>query len=426
MAETIRNGLHGFFTEITGLFIDMSPYLLLGMIMVAVLKLFFNKNIVRHHLGGGGVWPLIKAALLGVPLPLCSCGVIPTAVYMKSSGASKPSVLSFLISTPQTGADSIIATYGMMGPVFAVFRPLAAFVMGIFGGIAEAVTGRNSTDTISRSNDAVDGPKRWRQRVPFALKYAFGEFLDDIAIQFIIGLTAAALISLALPDNFFMTHTVLRSGILGMVLVILAGTPMYICATASIPIAVALLEKGISPGVAYVFLVVGPATNIASLSVLYKTLGKKTTAVYLAVIIAGGVFFGYGLNAVFTLLDRSPRLIHAAHTHSGDNSWFGVVTAVLLAGLLMMSIGRTINARWRGRRAAGGAAMKKNTITLRVNGMTCGHCAANVKSALAAVPGVTEAKVDLAAKRAEVSGDNIDRAQVRQAVRDAGYDPAPR
>ena len=293
--------VQGLLYETYLMFIEMAPYLLLGVIFVAFLNLFLTKQFVKNQIGKNNIWSIFKASIFGIPLPLCSCGVIPTAVYLSDSKASKSSVISFLISTPQTGVDSIIATYGMMGPVFAIFRPIAALFMGIFGGLlintfkVESKDRKNAFSlNVLGSKDEVE-KKPLTQRIKSTLRYSFVEFIDDIVLQFLVGLLIAGAISYFVPAEF-LEGTGLKSGFGGMLLMIVIGAPMYICATASIPIAVSLMLKGFSPGVAFVFLAVGPATNAASFAILSKSLGKQIVIVYLLIVMILSIISGYILD----------------------------------------------------------------------------------------------------------------------------------
>ncbi|RLC50582.1 MAG: permease [Candidatus Cloacimonadota bacterium] len=379
----------------------------------------FKKDFVAKHLGKNNLFSVIKAAILGVPLPLCSCGVIPTALFLRKKKASKGAVLSFLISTPQTGVDSIIATYGMMGPIFAIFRPLAAFVTGIIGGIAanfldkeeEQIT--DEEDKFECDTCEIEEPHSHTvlERVTSGLKYAFVEFLDDITIQLIVGIIIAGLISYIIPDNFFQNFG--GDGILGMLIMIAVGIPLYVCATASIPIAVSLILKGISPGAAFVFLVVGPATNAATITLISRALGKKTIAIYLSVISVFAILGGFLLNYIFTIIDK-PELLIMDHTK--ESSVFTVITVVLFSILLILSIYRKIRIKFK--KPELGSEMPNKTFL--IEGMTCNHCVANVKDAITGIEGVQEVKINLTQKNAVVDGD-YNSEDVKSAITKAGY-----
>jgi uncharacterized protein len=311
--------------EIITIFKDMAPYLFLGLTIAGILDVFFDKSFILKHLGKNNLASVIKASVLGVPIPLCSCGVIPTAISLKKSKASQGAVVSFLISTPQTGVDSIAATYGMMGPVFAIFRPIVSFVMGIVGGVLTNITHKDIEKKQGSSEELCEScqsaqklakQKTISQKIIDAAKYAYFDFLDGIAVNLVVGMVIAGFISFLIPDNFFTQY--LNNEFLTMLLMIVAGVPLYICATASIPVAVSLILKGISPGAAFVFLAVGPATNAATITVLLKELGRKVLFIYLSVIIIGSLMAGYILNAIYNFWDVSAlnSLNHAHHAHT--------------------------------------------------------------------------------------------------------------
>ncbi|MFN3270763.1 MAG: permease, partial [Candidatus Kapaibacteriota bacterium] len=301
-----------FLHKVWALFLEMSPYLLLGISFVAILDLFVSKSFIAKQVSRNNLGSIVKTAVFGIPLPLCSCGVVPTSVYLEKSGASKPSVVSFLISTPQTGIDSIVATYGMLGPIFAIFRPLAAFVMGIIGGIVTMFF-QNSFHNKDRVKDNFqfdeielikDG--NFLNRAKKSLRYAFVEFVDDISTQFLVGLIIAGAIAYFVPDDFFASYLG-NNKALGLLAIILFAIPMYVCATASIPIAVSLMMKGFSPGIAYVFLVAGPVTNAASIVILAKVLGKKLIIIYILTVIILAILFGLLLDWIFIITGINPH-----------------------------------------------------------------------------------------------------------------------
>ncbi|MBN2627680.1 MAG: permease, partial [Spirochaetales bacterium] len=319
--------------EVLLLFTQMSPYLLLGVSVAGLLSVFVKRDLVARHVGGHNAGSVIKASLLGVPLPLCSCGVIPTASYLKKYGASKPAVMSFLISTPQTGVDSIAATWGMLGPLFALFKAVTALFTGIFGGLVSFLFDKDGS-----SEETQVGPEReeetlsLKSRLSRFADFAYKESIDDIAVNFLVGLVLAALISLLIPDNFF-EGTLFGSGFLSMLLMVIIGIPMYVCSTSSIPIAVSLILKGFSPGAAYVFLVAGPATNAATLAILAKVLGRKQTLAYLGTIIAGSLIFGALMNriTIMTGWEFTGSLMHYHEAPGLGDYFFSGLFFLLLA-----------------------------------------------------------------------------------------------
>ncbi len=433
--------------EIWTLFLEMAPYMIFGLFFVGVLHLFFTKALVLKHIGDNSLLSVFKAAIFGIPLPLCSCGVIPTAVYMKKNGAASSATTSFLISTPQTGIDSIIATYGMMGWVFAIFRPIAALIMGLTGGMLVAAFGKRKpqkqSPDLQKANEDLTGmfsiigqePVNQAQQETCSdgscgcesneekapegnklykmFKYAFVEFLDDISIQFVAGVIISGLIAYFIPDNFFEQGT-LNSGILGMLLMIVVGIPMYICATASIPIAVTLMLKGFSPGVAFVFLAVGPATNAASLTILMNTLGKKIVSIYLGSVIVLSILMGYILDYIFSFMDFSPQLMLMDHQHELLSYEIKLVAGLSFGLLLLASIYRKYF------RKSKKEIVMDTTQEFNIEGMSCNHCSNNVESAVKALPGVTGVMVNLTEKKALVAGD-ISKHKIIEAIEKVGY-----
>jgi uncharacterized membrane protein YraQ (UPF0718 family) len=287
---------------------EMSPYLLFGFLVAGLLSVFVSRPLVQRHLGGRGLWPLLKASIFGIPLPLCSCGVIPVSVSLHKHGASKGSTIAFLLSTPQTGVDSIFVTLSLLGPVFAIFRPLAAFVTGTVGGVFVNLFGEPEDDNKQSHTDCTDECCRGGKlggRLIAGLKYGFMTLPRDIGKAMLVGLIIAAIISVAVPDGFFAEK--LGTGIFAMVVMMFLGIPVYVCATASVPVAAALIMKGLTPGAALVFLMTGPATNAAGLVTVWKTLGRRTAIIYLLTVagcaLAGGILLdviasGVDINVV--------------------------------------------------------------------------------------------------------------------------------
>jgi len=278
--------------------VEMSPYLLFGFFVAGILSVFISQPLVERHLGGRGVWPLIKASLFGIPLPLCSCGVIPVSISLYKHGASKGSTISFLLSTPQTGVDSIFVTLSLLGPIFAIFRPLAALVTGVVGGALVDVFSRDKKDMNqppSKCTDECCANDNKIRKVVGGLKYGFVTLPRDIGKAMLVGLVVAAFISALVPDGYFAEK--LGTGIFAMVIMMILGIPVYVCATASVPVAAALILKGLTPGAAFVFLMTGPATNAASFITIWKALGRTTAITCLATVagcaLLGGILLDY-------------------------------------------------------------------------------------------------------------------------------------
>ena len=283
---------------------EMSPYLLFGFAVAGVLSVFINAQLVERHLGGAGFWPVFKASLFGVPLPLCSCGVIPVSISLHKHGASKGATISFLLSTPQTGVDSILVTYGLMGPIFAIFRPIAAFITGLVGGSAVNIFERHDSHTPEEKKetctDSCCSHGKKENRFIRAAKHGFVTLPADIGRAMFAGLIIAALISALVPEDFFAdTLAVSGGGIIAMLVMMVLGVPVYVCATASVPIAVALIAKGLNPGAAMVFLMTGPATNAATLVTLASQVGKRSAIIFLLTVLVSSLVCGIILDAIF-------------------------------------------------------------------------------------------------------------------------------
>ena len=259
---------------------QMAPYLLLGFFAAGILSVCLSPAWVERHLGGRGPAPVIKASLFGVPLPLCSCGVLPVATSIRRHGASPAATTAFLLSTPQTGVDSIAVTYALLGPLFAIFRPIAAFVTGIAGGYFVQVFGesQHSTETTDSNPPCCHEPccdKVSQQNVIVrSLRYGFITLARDISGPLLIGVLIAGGIAALVPADSLTAY--LGGGVLSILILMAVGVPIYVCATASVPIAYGFMQMGASSGAALAFLIAGPATNPAAFTTIWKVLGGKT------------------------------------------------------------------------------------------------------------------------------------------------------
>lgn len=435
---------------------QMSPYLLFGFLIAGILSVFIRPELVEKHLGSGGVSSIFKASLFGVPLPLCSCGVIPVSAGLRRQGASRGAVVSFLISTPQTGIDSILVTYGMMGGIFAIFRPIMAFVSGIIGGIITSVFERLfklpavGTAYSCSANASSKGPnlpingaeigsccsghfvdpggdsccktdystrdhnhriehsadhktayikegldtKKIVDRFIAALKYGFITLLSDIARPLLVGIILAGLISAIVPEDYFARY--LNSRFISMLVMMLVGLPIYVCATASVPIAAMLILKGVSPGAAFVFLMTGPATNAATITVIAHMLGKRLVAVYIATVVVLAFIGGYTIDWIFDQSGYTPVVGVARMLPE----WVTFGSSIILIALLAYSLSdrlrdfvdnRVISklvyrVGLRGRSGADSesesikdAVGAVKTIEIYVDGMSCKHCEDTVR-----------------------------------------------
>jgi len=292
--------------------LEAAPWLLLGMIIGGLLKAWIPTTFMERHLGGQGILPIIKAAILGAPLPLCSCGVIPAALGLRKAGASKRATISFLVSTPETGVDSVAITYALLGPFMAVVRPIAAIfsalAAGLLAGRSEApampihdipvkvtscCSSTESEESCCGSEDGESTAEGFMARSLDGLRYSFGQLLDDMLLWLIVGLLFAAIIKTFVPATFMAQW---GSGLPAMLLMTVIGIPMYVCATASTPIAAGLMLAGVSPGVALVFLMAGPATNISTLGIITRELGKQAITGYLIGVISIALLSGLAVD----------------------------------------------------------------------------------------------------------------------------------
>jgi uncharacterized membrane protein YraQ (UPF0718 family)/copper chaperone CopZ len=391
----------------------MSPYLLLGFLAAGALFACIPPEWIERQLGGRGLLPVVKAAAFGVPLPLCSCGVIPVGASLRRHGASRGAATAFIISTPQTGVDSILVTYSLLGGVFAVFRPLVALVSGTIGGWLVSLVSRREDGQRTRvpgGQEACCAPQGARGRLLAALRYGLVSLPRDLARPLIVGLLIAGAISAAVPDDFF--KGMLGGGIGGMVLMMLVGMPLYVCATASVPVAASLVLKGVSPGAALVFLMTGPATNAATVATVWRLLGRRSALVYLATValtaLAAGLLLdhvvaGQGLSVTASPAWMLPAPVKTACAFA--------LLAILAATFLPVTSGKA------------GAPLpdELEAVTISVQGLHCSNCVASVARALRECSGVVAADIDLKAGKAFVRGRDFDVEALQRAVEEVGY-----
>lgn len=352
---------------------ESGPYLLVGFAIAGFLAVFVPTRWVARRLGGDDTRSVATAALIGVPVPLCSCSVIPTATQLRRSGASRGATTSFLISTPETGVDSIGATWALMDPLMTVIRPLAAFITAFASGVTVNLFGgegpgaeepgvaapepaggsccSHTADTAADHGHSHDHDHDHDHDAPEdgtvfsrAMRYAFGTLLDDLTPWFIIGFAISATIVVAVPDGFF--EGTLFTGWTAMLAMLIAGVPLYVCATASTPIAAAMMAKGLEPGAALVFLLAGPATNVATILVVRDLLGVRALASYLGSIAVVSLLLGTAVNAVYPALGFDPRDMDVA-PGAMEHGVVSTVSGLILAALLLRSAIKTrVSARF--------------------------------------------------------------------------------
>ncbi len=500
-----------FVREFITLFSEMAPFLLLGFLLAGILHVWVPNHLYVPKIAKSNFASVLWAALFGVPLPICSCGVIPTSIAIRKEGASKGASVSFLISTPATGVDSILATYSLLGLPFAILRPVAAFVTALFGGVLTnfATRGEESRDAVAglRSEPANlkhehehhhqdielcdcgdhgdcddddcecgehhhgDGASAttFTEKVKETFRYGLVNMVGDVSKWLMIGLVLGALISAFVPNELFLALR--EKPILCMVCVLLLAMPMYTCATGSIPLALALVAKGITPGAALVLLMAGPATSIASMLVVGKAFGKRTLVAYLFSIAFGAMFFGFIVDTFFmdTFLSAMlPQGSAECHGHEALGV-FDYICAGLLAVFMLYAKfahkccdghcgcgcgcadsckcgdscghdhehcecedhcdehenGKSCGCQEHSNHDHHHEHSEPVSKTYRVNGMNCSHCKACVEKAVRSLDGIVLAVADVASKSLHVEwhdDDDIDEFALKTAVEEAGFE----
>ena len=398
-----------YFLSLLNVVCEMAPYLLLGFLIAGILHVFVPQGFYRRYLSKDNKWAVLWAALLGVPLPLCSCGVIPTAIGLRNEKASKGAVASFLIATPQTGIDSILATFSLMGLGFAIIRPVAALVTGVCGGLLVNRLAPEDDAVISSgpSCSVEAGNKIWR-----VLKYAYFKMIQDIGGRLVIGLLVAALIQVAIPDEFFLHFG--KQPLLQMLVILIVAVPMYICSTGSIPVAAALIMKGLSPGAALVMLMAGPAVNLASILVVRKAMGRRFTWIYLLVIVCFAILFGLLVNAIGIAVKPMAAVDPCCAEEAMMPGTFKLICAIALTLLIIFALTMKLFERFSHKDS------DPDTTVYAVEGMNCSHCEAAVCRAVEDIPGVESASASASRKTLTIKGAAAEDA-IRSAVEKAGY-----
>jgi uncharacterized membrane protein YraQ (UPF0718 family) len=337
------------------LLLDSAVYVLFGILVGGLLKMFLSPSYVARHLGHGRFASVFKASLLGIPIPLCSCGVLPAAASLKKQGANNGATTAFLISTPESGVDSISITWALLDPIMTVARPVAAFLTAFVAGVGENLVNPPAKDEVMipdmscpvdnccSGDDCIPevhaSHHGWFERARAGIGYAVGDLWADLAGWFVVGLLLAGVITAVVPEELMTAY--LGGGILSMLLMLAVGVPLYICATASTPIAAALILKGVSPGAALVFLLVGPATNMASLSVLLGMLGRRAVAFYLAAIALVSVACGLAVDAVYSAAGINARAV-VGEAAEFVPAWLRLGGAIVLIAISLKPLGRSL------------------------------------------------------------------------------------
>ena len=333
-----------FFCGIWEIFQLLAPFMLIGLLLAGILHVFIPRHMIQRLMGGKGLLSVITSAAIGIPLPICSCAVVPVSIELCRKGASKPSIMSFLITTPESGSDSILITWGLLGPFMAIARPIASFFSALLAGFfaigllrdsdKNEVGEKEDTGCHDHGEECLDDESYAGifQSFKRIWSYAFKKMADEIVFSLLVGLLLAGLIIVAFPDNLAMYG--LEKGVIPMLIMLVVSVPLYMCASASTPIAAALIVKGISPGAAMVFLLAGPATNVTTIVMLTKQFGGRFVRIYLACIIGGALISGCVFDYLLVLSGTHiiPTMSMDSHSIIGTFQW---VSALLLIALIV-------------------------------------------------------------------------------------------
>lgn len=380
--------------------LQLSPWLLLGAAAAGVLHVLLPRDFARRQFRGfGGVG---KAVALGVPLPLCSCGVIPAGLGLKKDGASDGAAVGFLISTPQTGVDSLLVSASFLGWPFTIFKCASALLMGLVGG---GITESLHTEAA--------GIERLEEATAPQSTIGFFEHMVDVIRPIwkwiVLGVVASAAITVWIPPGAIAGWSNIHPALAGLAALTIA-LPLYVCATASVPIAAALIAQGMPTGAALVFLMAGPATNIATIGAVKRAFGGRVLSAYLATVIVGSVGLAYVYDAFI------PFEALGTMTHEHGHPWWAWASAFVLGGLFFYFVLDDLRSLWLRRSAPAGPAV----VTLDVEGLTCNNCVRKLERALRHADGVTSAMVSLKPGQATVEGSAA-AADLEAVVRAAGY-----
>ena len=382
--------------ELWQILLELSPSLLLGLFIAGLMHVYLPPDLIHRGLNRPTMRSVARASLLGVPLPLCSCGVIPTALGLRKEGASPGATTAFMISTPQTGVDSILVSATFLGWPFALFKLVAAFVTGLAGGaLVNRFVPADSPAACAPAGLSAE-VRRERGGLVGALRYALFDLLAAIDLWLIGGVLVAALVTTLTPPDFF-AGQLWAQGLLGMLVVLAISLPLYVCTTASVPIAASLIAAGMPAGSALVFLMAGPATNVATIGAVYRTLGRPVLGLYLGTVVIMSLLFGL----VFEQLLAVSTAEAIAHAHGTD--WIAVLSTIVLLSLLALLSVRRLRARM-----ASPMPAADGTVRLRVEGMTCQHCVGSVKRSLEALDAVAEANPELSSGLVSVRAARAD------------------
>lgn len=408
--------IYGIILESWRLFLEMSPYLLLGFLMAGILKVLIPSERISRHFAGKNIRAVLNSTILGIPLPLCSCGVIPVATHIRKQGASKGSVLSFLIATPTSGVDSILATYSLMGWLFTAFRVIVSFFTGILAGVLtnfftreeKTEQGSGNADNCPFCEVVIPHTHSFVEKIKKIGHYAFVDLIAEIGGWILIGVGIGGMIGYLVPVQIFEKY--FSNPLIAYPSMFLLGIPIYICATGSIPIAASLMLKGMTPGAVLVFLVVGPATNTTTITVVGKLLGKKVLIIYLLTIIVCAFVFGIILDQIVYSAVKDPTLLTSTEKLLPEPVKVG--SGIVLLGLIIFAL----------------IPKTKKTVPItqglvfKVPEVDCEHCKETLEKILKQLDGVREVNVNIKRKEVSVVGDGeLQKEKIISAINKAGY-----
>lgn len=412
-------------TQTWAMIAEMGPYLLLGFGISALLYRYLRESWVEGLMGQRKFSSILWGSVIGVPMPLCSCGVIPVTMSLHSKGASKGATVSFLTSTPQTGVDSFLATYGMLGPVFAAYKLVVAFLSGILVGTVTDLSTPAAEKAKSRQSNTSKAKSDAPPSFVASIRYAFYTMPGDLSNSLIVGFLLAGLIAALVPADLL--SSIPGGAISAILLATLFSVPFYICSTGSIPLALALIHSGLPVSAALVLLIAGPATNVATITTMRKVLGGRTTIIY----VGGVVICTWIAAAIYHFFLDNGTLGHHAMSHDMSLPWWKHLGGALLLAILLLPRLREFLLASSSRHAppSTGAAspddLNISTMpqhTLSIEGMNCSHCENSVRNGLESLPGATVVSVDRNACTAVVETDAFDEAAAREKITSLGFD----
>ncbi len=403
-----------FFHALWGTISAIAPSLVLGLFLAGLLHVFVKKDRIMTHLGKPGFKSSAKAALIGVPLPLCSCGVLPAAIALRRDGASRGAVTSFLISTPQTGVDSIAVTWAILGWPIAFAKVLAAFIAGLIGGtIADRTGSAPDNSGVEPACTKIESGSVFRR----IWDYSFNGLFRDIYGWLAFGILVSALITTFLQPGQLSQYKILQ-GPVGLLASLAVGIPLYVCSVSSVPIAAGLIYAGFPVGSALIFLMAGPATNAATMGAVRKTLGIRVFLIYVMTVIIISLAAGVILNSLNVSIPEFHVSGHETSTFSGLFS--GIIGVSLLLGMTWFAIRDFMNIMAQPSRKS----ISENTLKLHVDGMHCSMCEMTIVRALKGLPGILNIHASANDGTAVIVLDNrrkFNRKEVEDTIRKLGY-----